>query len=172
VRKLIALMLIMMLALFVAAGVAARPAVAFDRQANERTVLGLINLARTSRGLAPVHLQTALDRAALAHSRDMLSRDYFSHSAPGGTTFATRLRRAGYGIAGYRSWAVGEIIGWGQGSAGSPRAVFRSWMRSSAHRAVILDRRWRDVGAGCARGTFRGVSGSIMYTVDFGRRTR
>lgn len=171
-RKLIALTLIMMLALFVAAGVAARPAVAFDRQANERTVLGLINLARTSRGLAPVHVKTSLDRAALSHSRDMLSQDYFSHSGPGDTSYATRLRRAGYGIAGYRSWAVGEIIAWGKGPAGSPRAVFHGWMRSSAHRAVILDRRWRDVGVGCALGTFRGISGSIMYTVDFGRRTR
>jgi len=171
VRKLIATTLIVML-VSLAVAAAAGPAAAFDRQANERTMLGLINLARTSRGLAPVHLQTALDRAALAHSRDMLSRDYFSHSAPGGTTFATRLRKAGYGIAGYRSWAVGEVIGWGQGSAGSPRAVFRSWMRSSAHRAVILDRRWRDVGVGCARGSFRGVSGSVMYTIDLGRRTR
>ncbi|MFA4964053.1 MAG: CAP domain-containing protein [Thermoleophilia bacterium] len=170
-RKLIATTLIVML-VSLAVAAAAGPAAAFDRQANERTMLGLINLARTSRGLAPVHLQTALDRAALAHSRDMLSRDYFSHSAPGGTTFATRLRKAGYGIAGYRSWAVGEVIGWGQGSAGSPRAVFRSWMRSSAHRAVILDRRWRDVGVGCARGSFRGVSGSVMYTIDLGRRTR
>ena len=43
-------------------------------------------------------------------------------------------------------------------------------MRSSGHRQVILTKRWRDVGIGCARGTYKGISGVVMYTVDFGRR--
>ena len=45
-------------------------------------------------------------------------------------------------------------------------------MNSSAHRQVILTARWRDVGIGCSRGTFKGLSGVVMYTVDFGRRVR
>ena len=43
-------------------------------------------------------------------------------------------------------------------------------MRSSGHRQIILTKRWRDVGLGCARGTYKGYSGVVMYTVDFGRR--
>ena len=35
---------------------------------------------------------------------------------------------------------------------------------------------WPGAGAtwasGCVRGTFKGVSGVVMYTVDFGRRVR
>jgi uncharacterized protein YkwD len=153
-------------------GVVATPAPAHDRAAVEKAVLGLINKTRANHGLHAVRIQTHLDQAALGHSRQMLSRDYFSHNSAGGASFAERLRAAGYGRAGYRSWAVGEVIAWGKGTAGTAQAIFKAWMGSSGHRAVILDRRWRDVGVGCAEGGFRGLSGTLMYTVDFGRRTR
>jgi uncharacterized protein YkwD len=153
-------------------GVVAAPAPAHDRAAVEKAVLELINKARTSRGLHAVRIQTHLDAAAIAHSRQMLSRDYFSHNSASGASFAQRLRSAGYGRAGYRSWAVGEVIAWGKGAAGAAQVIFRGWMNSSSHRAVILDRRWRDVGIGCAEGSYRGLSGTLMYTVDFGRRIR
>ncbi len=153
-------------------GAFAAPATAHDRSAIEKAVLTLINKTRASRGLAAVRIQGSLDAAAIAHSRQMLSGDYFSHSSAGGTTYAERLRRAGYTRTGYSSWAVGEVIGWGKGTAGTAAAIVKAWMGSSGHRAVILDRRWRDVGIGCAEGTFRGLAGTRMYTVDFGRRTR
>lgn len=150
--------------------VAAGPAVASLHAANEATILRLVNRARIQRGLAPLHAQAALGGAALAHSREMMSHDYFSHSSPGGASCGTRARRAGYSTSGCRSWAVAEVIGWGKRSAGTPSSVFRSWMKSAYHRSIILGRRWRDVGIGCAFGTFRGASGSWMYTVDVGRR--
>jgi uncharacterized protein YkwD len=152
--------------------VGAVPALAFDRQANEKTMLQLINKARTSRGLHAVRIVRTLDRAALRHSRDMLYRDYFAHSTLSGATVATRARAAGYSVSGCTRWTVGEVIAWGQSSRGAPRAIFKAWMHSRSHRKVILDRRWRDVGVGCSRGNYRGISGVIMYTVDFGRRVR
>lgn len=154
------------------AAVVAGPAIAFDRVANERTLLHLINHARTKRGLAPVKIQRALDRAALAHSRDMLVHDYFSHNSSGGASYATRLRRAGYSRSGYSSWRVAEVIAWGQSTKGTPQAVFSAWMKSRYHRPIILGKAWRDVGIGCSRGNFGSLSGVIMYTVDFGRRVR
>lgn len=152
--------------------VAAAPARAYNRAAVEATVLRLINRQRTSRGLHAVRIQTKLDAAAFAHSRQMVSRDYFSHYSPGGATFAQRLCAGGYTRTGCRTWAVGEVIGWGAGVAGTAQAIVKAWMRSSSHRAVILDRRWRDVGVGCAWGTFCGIPGTLMCTVDFGRRAR
>ena len=152
--------------------VAAAPVIASERTANEASLFQFINQARTHRGLAPLRVHAALGSAALAHSRDMMDRDYFSHSSPSGATCAARVLRAGYSTSGYRSWAVAEVIGWGMDSAGTPSAVFDSWMRSASHRAIILGRRWRDVGIGCASGTFTGASGSWMYTVDVGRRSR
>ena len=64
------------------------------------------------------------------------------------------------------------MIAWGSSTQGIPKSVFRSWLRSGAHRQIILSSRWRDVGVGCARGTYRGLSGVVMYTVDFGRRVK
>ncbi|HEY5388556.1 MAG TPA: CAP domain-containing protein [Thermoleophilia bacterium] len=150
--------------------VAAGPALASQHAVNEATMLRLINQARAQRGLPLLHVQAALSCAALVHSREMMSHGYFSHWSLSGASCGTRARRAGYSTSGCRSWAVAEVIGWGKSSAGTPLSVFRSWMRSSYHRSIILGRRWRDVGIGAASGTFRGMSGSWMYTVDVGRR--
>ncbi len=169
-RKVICLALSAIVLALVMAGAWAGPASAFDRLANEHTLLQFINHARTTRHLAPLRIRPALDGAALAHSRQMLSRDYFSHSSANGTSFATRLYDAGYRHAGFSSWSVSEVIGWGEGRLGSPRAVFTAWMHSPTHRHIILGKRWRDAGVGCARGTFYGLSGCVMYTVDLGRR--
>lgn len=171
-RKTIALSLLIIVAALAAACVAPRPAAAHDRAAVEGELLELINKARTSRGLHRVDIQGALDRAAIAHSRQMISKDYFSHDSAGGTSLGVRLRRAGYGRSGYTSWSVGEVLGWGTGTAGTAQAIMKAWMNSTGHRRTILRRRWRDVGIGCAQGTFKGTSGVLMYTVDFGRRTK
>lgn len=150
----------------------AGPVFASTRSGTEATLLQLIDRARDQRGLPALHSDAALERAALAHSRDMMRRDYFSHWSPEGATCATRARRAGYSVSGCRSWAVSEVLGWGVGVLGTPQAVFKSWMRSPYHRSVLLGRRWRDIGVGCVSGTFNGASGSWMYTIDVGRRSR
>jgi uncharacterized protein YkwD len=148
----------------------AAPALAFDRRANEITILRLINHARTSRGLHALDSYDALHKAALSHSTDMVRCDYFAHSSLGGAGVSARARQAGYGVSGWSQWTVGECIAWGCGARGTPQAVFKAWMHSRSHRSIILGERWRDVGVGCARGTFRGVGGAMMYTLDVGRR--
>jgi uncharacterized protein YkwD len=138
----------------------------------ERAMLGLINKARSNRGLATLRLRASLYRAAKSHSRSMIRRDYFSHTSRDGSTVAQRCKRAGYTSSGYSSWQVGEVIGLGSGSRGTAAAIFKMWMNSSAHRKVILAARWRDIGVGRASGTYKGVDGVRIFTVDFGRRTR
>jgi uncharacterized protein YkwD len=146
------------------------PAMASQATSNESVLQRLIAGARAQRELPPLHVHAALTLAARGHSRDMMRRQYFSHSQPGGAGCGARARRGGYATSGCRSWAVSEVIGWGVGAVGTPEAVFSSWMLSPYHRAIILGRRWHDVGIGCVSGTFRGASGSWMYTVDVGRR--
>jgi uncharacterized protein YkwD len=102
----------------------------------------------------------------------MLARDYFSHITPEGATGADRVRRAGYRTAGYRSWSVSEVLAWGEGRKGSPEAVVAGWMRSPAHRSLILGKSWRDVGVACVEGSYRGSGPSFMYVIDFGCRVR
>jgi uncharacterized protein YkwD len=168
-RRLTGAVLVALFTMLVAGAV---PALAFDRSANEVTMLRLVNHARASRGLHAVGIAGPLDRAARAHSRDMIARDYFAHSSLSGATVAARARSVGYAVSGCSQWTVGEVIAWGVSMRGTPQAVFKAWMRSSPHRGVILTKRWRDVGIGCARGSFKGMSGVIMYTIDFGRRVQ
>jgi uncharacterized protein YkwD len=153
------------------AAVAAAPAAAGQRVTNDAVLLRLINETRARHHLRTVRLNGALTKAALGHARDMMRREYFSHSSPSGGDCLTRARHAGYRTSGCASWAVSEVIAWGMGTLGDPHAVFESWMQSPYHRSIILGGRWRDVGVGSVAGTFRGVSGSLMYTVDFGRRS-
>ena len=135
-------------------------------------MLRLINHARTSRGLHAVGIHAALDKAALAHSRDMIARDYFAHSSYVGASVAMRARGAGYSTSGWSRWEVGEVIAWGASYRGTPETIFKAWMHSREHRRIILIKRWRDVGLGACRGTFKGLSGVVMYTVDVGRRVQ
>jgi uncharacterized protein YkwD len=138
----------------------------------EKTVLTLVNHARTSRGLHRLVVVRSLERAARAHSCDMLTCDYFSHYSYSGASFTRRLVSFGYSAAGRSTWKTGEVIGWGKGAAAGPRSVFRLWMKSAGHRAVILTKAWRDVGVGARVGTYKGLSGVRMFTVDFGRRVK
>ena len=136
----------------------------------EKRVLRLINRARVRRGLHKVRVVRSLERASRSHSASMLSRDYFSHSSYGGATFAARLLAFGYSRSGRCFWQVGEVIGWGKGTAGTARSVFRAWMHSPAHRTVIFTKCWHDCGIGAKLGAYGNLSGVRMFTVDFGRR--
>ncbi len=137
----------------------------------ERQLLALINKTRARHHLCKLTVATCLQKAATAHSHEMLRRGYFSHSSYNGNSFAQRLIRFGFSPSGYRSWAVGECIAWGAGSRGSPKAIFRAWMHSAPHRAVILCGHFRRAGLGRARGSYKGMSGVVFFTLDCGART-
>jgi len=124
-----------------------------------RATLCLLNVAR-AHGLAPLHSERLLARAAEAHSRAMVQGGFFAHGA-----FAARLRPY---TQGHAYW-IGENIAFGSGALGTPRAIVRAWMRSPLHRANILTARFRQIGVGIAPGTPDGASGAT-YTTDFGRR--
>src|SRR5918998_3172860 len=126
----------------------------------EERTLRLHNHKRASRGLRALCVHPKLTKAARAHSASMIKKDYFGHGNVG-----RRLKRHGY------NWRVyGENIAGGTGDYARPGNVFRRWMRSSGHRANILDRRFREIGIGTATGNYKGKTGYTMYTVDFGTR--
>jgi uncharacterized protein YkwD len=164
-----------MVAAFLALTVAcvvAQPARAATCRDAEKDMLRLVNHARVDRGLSPLRVHQMLRSAALSHARDMMARDYFSHWRPDGADCGARSTEAGYRRSGYRSWTVSEVIAWGSGALGTPPVVFKAWMRSTPHRRILLGKRWRDIGVGCAFGTFRGMTGSTVWTIDVGVRAR
>ena len=101
----------------------------------------------------------------------MVTRRFFAHIGPGSRSLADRLRLAGYLPRRGGTWLVGENIGFGRGRMSRPVGVHRAWMRSSPHRAAILERRFREVGFGIVAGRPYGRGGAT-FTADFGRRGR
>jgi uncharacterized protein YkwD len=136
----------------------------------ERSTLCLINAQRRHYGLQPLVEDTRLDSAAQGHSDDMVSRGYFEHNSPGGSTPVTRMFSAGY-LSGNVGYEVGENIAWGTMNLATPAAIVNAWMHSPDHRANILRGAYRQEGLGVnpsAPGALgQGQTGGT-YTQDFG----
>jgi uncharacterized protein YkwD len=144
--------------LFVTFGVlmAASPAAAHLNR-TEAGLLVAMNQVRAAHGLAPLHADSTLQRAARAHSVDMLRHNYFSHGA-----FASRMHA--FHAAGP---FLGENLAWGEGSAGSPANIVRLWLASPEHRANLLRPGFSRVGLAVPVGAFQGIGGVAMVTADF-----
>jgi uncharacterized protein YkwD len=132
-------------------------------KAKEKETLALHNQIRRENELRPFCVHPKLQRAARAHSKDMIERDYFSHDTQGRNESACeRIKRYGY------QWrACAENIAVGTGTAGEPRSTMQRWMDSQGHRGNMLNGNLTQVGVGAYTGEYKGTSGTTMYTVDF-----
>jgi uncharacterized protein YkwD len=126
-----------------------------------RAMRCLTNFARRGRGLAPLAASTPLDGAAARKSADVLRCDEFSHEACG-RDFTYWIKRSGYA-----GGCLAENIAWGNGSLGSVRSIFRSWMHSPGHRENILGP-YEEIGIGLRIGRLEGRGGAHVWTQDFG----
>ena len=126
----------------------------------ESSLLTAMNEARQANGLRPLRADWRLERAARAHSSNMLRTGTFYHGA-----FSARIRRVGV-----RSPRVGENLAWGQGSLGAARSIVSMWLASPEHRANLLHAGYRIVGVGALRGCFAGHHHTLMVTTDFAGR--
>jgi uncharacterized protein YkwD len=132
-------------------------------------IVCLHNQIRARHDLPALRENGRLRRAALGHSRDMVSEGYFEHTAPEGTTMVDRILRARY--AGHDDgWAFGENLAWGTGVLATARGAVQAWMDSPGHRANILKRSYRELGVGIVLGVPVSDADGATYTVDFGVR--
>jgi uncharacterized protein YkwD len=137
----------------------------------EAQLLVDVNALRVRRGLEPLSPSASLGAAAESHSLEMARRGFFAHDSADGSRFSTRIRRF-YG-PGRRFWSVGENLLWGSPDV-DPWAALHQWMESPAHRANLLQPRWREVGlsaihVAAGRGVF-GPGPATVVTADFGAR--
>ncbi|CUX82402.1 Cysteine-rich secretory protein family protein [Roseibaca calidilacus] len=107
--------------------------------------LAHINDARRASGLAPLALDAALSDVAQDHACDMADRGYFSHTTPGGRGLMDRAR----GQTGFCQLA--ENIARGQRDIPTVMGI---WLRSTGHRANLLDPGLTHVGLGRAPGPY------------------
>ena len=132
-------------------------------------ILCLHNQIRAERGLPTLRTNKRLRKAAVGHSRDMVTNDYFEHTTPSGVTMVDRILRAHY-VRADRGWSLGENLAWGTGSYATPRGAVDAWMNSEGHRENILRRAYREVGIGVVIGVPSTDGIGATYTLDFGVR--
>lgn len=104
-------------------------------------VFALTNAERTRSGLPALVSDPGLDAAAAEWARHLAASCTFAHSSSGWRS--TRVGAFGW-------VATGENIAAGQPDAAS---VVAGWMKSSGHRANILDKRYTGLGVGFATGS-------------------
>lgn len=122
----------------------------------ESEIARLVGAERAKQGLGALAADAKLGAIARAHSKDMLSKNYFSHTDAEGCGSSCRLEKAGY------AWrAVGENIytmsGYRLSAAETAQKMVDGWMKSGGHRANILKTAFTHQGVGVA------VSGSTIY---------
>ena len=132
--------------------------------AGDKRMLDLHNKTRAARGLPKFCVHPALQRAARAHSKEIIDKDYFKHNSASGQKFWDRFESFGY------DWrTAGEHILYDPGSQDSAGSLFKVWMKCSDHRANILSKRFSEIGSGASTGTYKGDK-ATMWTADFGDR--
>ncbi len=125
-------------------------------------VIRLTNEKRAQNGLSPVAENSALSAAAIAKGQDMLSKDYWAHFAPDGTSpwsffikFGYKYKYAGENLARDFSSASGAVEG---------------WMNSPTHRENILNPNYKEIGIGVVEGDLSGADTTIVVQF-FGSRS-
>jgi uncharacterized protein YkwD len=91
----------------------------------------------------PLVWNDLLERAAMAHARDMAIKTYFSHVSKDGRTTLTRVENAGYTHDGYKSFTVGENIAQGQPTIDE---VMTGWFNSPGHCMNLMNPDFKEVG--------------------------
>jgi uncharacterized protein YkwD len=157
-----------------AAGATAAPQRSEHHAGIAQLLVERINAVRAEHGLAPVRPAPSLRLAALAHTRAQVERGAFTHDSPDGSSFADRIARF-YGQRGFSRWSVGETLLYGSVEI-SPDEALRAWLESPAHRKILLQPAWRDIGivalaVSQAPGQFGGQD-VVVVTSDFGIRSR
>ena len=108
---------------------------------------------------APLAWSCKLETAAVGHSTDMASNDFFSHTGSDGQSVGTRATRAGY------TWStVGENIAAGYSSVSS---VMAGWLGSPGHCANIMRSSYTEIGT--AKISNPSSTYNVYWTQVFGR---
>jgi uncharacterized protein YkwD len=122
-------------------------------------LVALTNRSRASAGLRALKVDSTLASVARWRSKDMIVRDYFSHTIPGYGKVWDKLRAIGYCYK-----VGGENIGWNNYPDDiATAAIHKMFMDSAGHRANILGRAWDVIGIGA----YKGPTGKKMWTVLF-----
>jgi uncharacterized protein YkwD len=112
-------------------------------------VVNFTNQQRELNGLAPLHTNAKLSKAAESKIDDMFAQQYFEHESPDGKHPADIISATGYEYI-----LVGENLALGNFS--DDKVLVQAWMDSPGHRANILNNKFQEIGVAVRRGEFDG----------------
>lgn len=124
-------------------------------------LLNLTNQKRAEAGLPLLKMDNALSQAAANKANDMLTKNYWSHNAPDGTTPWVFIKSTGYEYL-----YAGENLARGFTTA---EDAVSAWMASPGHRENILSANYKDVGFAITSGTLTGEE-TVLIVEEFGVR--
>lgn len=132
-------------------------------------LLELTNLARGSEqicstasypSVSELAWDDSLEAAAIRHSLDMATHNFYSHTGSDGSKASTRALEEGFTFS-----YVGENIAAGQRTTGSAQS---GWLQSVGHCVNIMRTNYTHMGAACVEDS--GADYSRYWTVVFGRK--
>ncbi len=119
-----------------------------ERPDLEEKMLELVNEERTKKGLPILTADTVMRKVAIAHSRDMMARGYFSHETLEHLSPFDRMKAAHI-----KYLAAGENLA----IARTLNIAHTGLMNSPGHRANILNPSYRRLGIGIIDGGLHGL---------------
>jgi uncharacterized protein YkwD len=139
-----------------------------------QTALDLVNAARSQArncgdtgfpAVAPLTWNTKLESAARFLNQDMITKQYFDHVGPDGSTPATRVTGQGYNY----SW-IGENIAVGSigSSVTTVAGAIKGWLSSPGHCKNIMNPNFTEMGLASANGPW-GEFDAVYWTQEFGQ---
>lgn len=112
-----------------ASGCDSSPTSPFELEPEVIAFTDLMNAHRTAVGCDALEWNGSVAQVALAHSEDMIARDYFAHTNPDGASPFDRLDLAGITFS-----RAAENIAWGYPTG---EAVLTAWLDSPGHRTNL-----------------------------------
>ena len=91
----------------------------------------------------PLTWNNILEHTARGHAWDMANNNYFSHTSKNGLSMEDRIVFGGYYFNGYKSFAVGENIAFGQSNID---IVMDEWLKSEGHCKNLMNPSFKEIG--------------------------
>ncbi len=126
----------------------------FFADVSRAIIMELANKQREDLGLLPLKENPQLNEAALLKAKDMITKNYFGHQSPRGTSPWDWLTNVGYDYQ-----AAGENLGIGFLDS---EEIYQAWNDSSSHKANLLNPKYKETGIAILQGYFKGNKTTVV----------
>jgi len=129
--------------------------------AQAEEIINLTNQYRLGHGLSQLLPNPRLTQAAINKAKDILSKDYFSHTSPEGRRFSYWIKESGYPY-----FYAGENLAI---DFYNSEELFEAWIKSDRHRENIEREGFQEIGVASLGGVFEDRKTNVVVQL-FGTR--